>query len=55
VLLKPVATLYRETVPPLLRTGVSNFFGNLSDAWSAVNNLLQFKVQYAAESLMRFR
>jgi phospholipid-binding lipoprotein MlaA len=54
VLLKPTATLYRETVPPLLRTGVSNFFGNLSDAWSAVNNLLQFKVQYAAESLMRF-
>jgi phospholipid-binding lipoprotein MlaA len=54
VLLKPTATLYRETVPPLLRTGVSNFFGNLSDAWSTVNNLLQFKVQFAAESLMRF-
>ena len=37
VLLKPVATLYREKVPPLVRTGVSNFFGNLSDVWSAAN------------------
>ncbi|RYF34062.1 MAG: VacJ family lipoprotein, partial [Comamonadaceae bacterium] len=54
VLLKPTATLYREAVPPLLRTGVSNFFGNLGDAWSTINNLLQFKIQYAAESLMRF-
>jgi phospholipid-binding lipoprotein MlaA len=54
VLLKPTATFYRETVPPLMRTGVSNFFGNIGDAWSTVNNLLQFKVQFAAESLMRF-
>jgi phospholipid-binding lipoprotein MlaA len=27
--------VYREKVPPLVRTGVSNFFGNLGDAWSA--------------------
>ena len=26
-LLKPVATAYKEGVPPLVRTGVSNFFG----------------------------
>ena len=31
----------------------SNFFGNFADAWSAVNNLLQGKVQDAAEDLMR--
>jgi phospholipid-binding lipoprotein MlaA len=54
VLLRPTATFYRDTVPPLVRTGVSNFFGNIGDAWSTVNNLLQFKVQFAAESLMRF-
>ena len=54
VILKPGATLYREKVPPLVRTGVSNFFGNLTDAWSAVNSALQFKFQDAAENWMRF-
>ncbi len=54
VVLKPGATLYRENVPPLVRTGVSNFFGNLGDAWSAVNSALQLKVQDAAENAMRF-
>jgi phospholipid-binding lipoprotein MlaA len=54
VVLKPGATLYRENVPPLVRTGVSNFFGNLGDAWSAVNSALQLKVQNAAENWMRF-
>lgn len=52
--LKPVATAYREVTPELVRKGVGNFFANLQDAWSFVNNLLQFKGQAAAESLMRF-
>ena len=54
VLLRPTATLYREKVPPLMRTGVSNFFGNLSDAWSAINALLQFRLHDAEENLARF-
>lgn len=54
VVLKPSATWYREKVPALVRTGVSNFFGNLSDAWSAVNALLQFRLQEAEENLARF-
>lgn len=54
VLLRPVATLYRDKVPPLVRTGVSNFFGNLGDAWSAVNSLLQFRLQDFEENLARF-
>lgn len=54
VLLRPTATLYREKVPPLVRTGVSNFFSNLGDAWSAVNSLLQFRLKDAEESLARF-
>lgn len=54
MLLKPVATVYQRHVPALVRTGVSNVFGNLSDAWSAVNNLLQFKLQAAEESFARF-
>lgn len=53
ILLKPAATAYKEAIPPLIRTGVSNFFGNLSDAWSFVNSALQFKFQNAAENFMR--
>ena len=41
--LKPVATAYTEVVPQAVRRGVSNFFANFADAWSAVNNLLQGK------------
>jgi phospholipid-binding lipoprotein MlaA len=43
--LKPTATAYKNTMPGFVQTGVNNFFGNLSDAWSAVNNLLQGKGQ----------
>ncbi len=53
IVLKPVATVYRRHVPALVRTGVSNFFGNLSDGWSAVNSALQFKFANAAENFMR--
>jgi phospholipid-binding lipoprotein MlaA len=53
VALKPAATIYREVLPPLVRTGVSNFFGNLNDAWSFVNSLLQFRLQDAADNFAR--
>jgi phospholipid-binding lipoprotein MlaA len=51
---KPVASAYREVTPKLIRTGVTNFFGNIGDVWSAVNNALQAKPQQAFESLFRF-
>ncbi len=51
--LKPVAKAYQRAVPELVRTGVSNFFGNLSDAWSTVNFLLQGKVQSGVETFFR--
>lgn len=51
--LKPVATVYNTVVPRLVRTGVGNFFGNLGDAWSFVNNVLQFKGAAAADSFFR--
>ncbi|KAF3999725.1 MlaA family lipoprotein [Glaciimonas immobilis] len=41
VALKPVATAYRNYLPSFVQTGVNNFFGNLSDVWSAVNGYLQ--------------
>jgi len=54
IVLKPVATVYRNHVPPLVRTGVSNFFGNLGDIWSGVNSLLQLNLPNALENFMRF-
>lgn len=52
--LKPVATAYKQAVPAIVRTGVSNFFSNLGDLWSAANSLLQLKVANAAETFIRF-
>lgn len=52
--LKPVATVYRDMTPRLVRTGVGNFLGNLEDAWSSVNSLLQFKLRDAVDNFMRF-
>jgi len=52
--LKPVATAYRDVLPSPVRTGVTNFFANLQDAWSIVNNALQLKGEAASNSLVRF-
>ncbi|MEH3087347.1 MAG: VacJ family lipoprotein [Xylophilus ampelinus] len=52
--LRPVARAYVEVTPNPVRTGVSNFFRNLTEPWSAVNNLAQLKVKDAAESWIRF-
>ncbi len=52
--IKPVATAYRDVLPSPVRTGVNNFFNNLQDAWSAVNNALQLKGEAAGNSAVRF-
>lgn len=51
--LKPVATAYKEVTPELVRRGVGNFFDNIEDLWSFVNNVLQLKGEGAANSIMR--
>lgn len=53
-LLKPVATAYQQATPAPVRTGVSNFFANLGDAWSFVNNTLQLHAEGALASFFRF-
>lgn len=50
---KPVAQAYDTVLPPQLRTGISNFFGNIDDVFIAVNNLLQGKVTSAASDVGR--
>jgi phospholipid-binding lipoprotein MlaA len=52
--IKPVATAYRDALPSPVRTGVSNFFNNLQDLWSFVNNTLQLKAEGAGNSIVRF-
>lgn len=51
--LKPVATVYANVMPRLARRGIDNFFSNIADAWSAVNNVLQAKPTPAFEDVVR--
>ena len=52
--LQPVATGYTNITPRPVRTGVTNFFNNLGDLWSALNNALQLKGEGAYNSIVRF-
>lgn len=52
--LKPVATSYRKHVPEPLRMVATSFFGNLQDAWSAVNLFLQGRFADGVQESMRF-
>jgi phospholipid-binding lipoprotein MlaA len=54
VALKPAATAYQKVLPGFVQTGVNNFFGNLSDAWSSANNLMQGKGEEGTTDFMRF-
>ena len=51
--LKPAAKAYNAVIPSPIRTGIHNFFGNFSDAWSAVNQLLQGKPADAGTMTLR--
>lgn len=51
--LRPVAQGYVDVVPRLVRTGVSNVFGNISDMFSALNNALQGKSEPLGNDLGR--
>ena len=51
--LRPVAQGYVNVVPRLVRTGVSNVFGNISDMFSALNNALQGKPEPLGNDLGR--
>jgi phospholipid-binding lipoprotein MlaA len=51
--IKPVAEGYTRLVPQPIRRGVSNFFGNFSDGWSAINNFLQGEVSLGMRDVSR--
>ena len=52
-LLKPVVAGYRFVLPEFVRDGIYNFFSNYSDIYTALQNLLQGKPDYAFTDLMR--
>ena len=41
---KPAAEIYNSGTPEFFQLGISNIFGNLGDASSAANNILQLKI-----------
>ncbi|WP_374567234.1 VacJ family lipoprotein [Ideonella sp.] len=52
-LLKPVSQAYKNIVPEYVRTLIENVFGNVADAWSAVNHVLQGKFESSLQMGMR--
>lgn len=51
--LKPTAEAYREVTPSFVQTGIYNFFGNLGDVWTALNQFLQGRVADGVNDTMR--
>jgi phospholipid-binding lipoprotein MlaA len=51
--LKPVATVYKKVVPNVMQEGVGNFFGNIGDVSTALNNFLQARPVDGASDLGR--
>ena len=53
-LLKPAALTYRKVTPQFARTGVTNFFNNLEEIDTAINQVLQGEIKYAFNDAGRF-
>ncbi|MDT8989575.1 VacJ family lipoprotein [Curvibacter sp. APW13] len=51
--LKPVATGYQKVTPTVVQKGIGNFFGNLTDMWSVVNNALALRPRETGDSIGR--
>lgn len=53
VALKPAAKFYEDVLPSFVQTAIGNFFGNIGDIWTLVNDVLQGKVEQGGSDLMR--
>ena len=51
--MRPVAKGYKNVMPDIAEKGVNNFFNNLKDFITVINDLLQFKIQHAANDAGR--
>ena len=52
-IIKPLAEGYRAITPAPVDRSITNFFANLDDVTSAINNVLQFKLHRAASDVGR--
>ena len=53
-IMKPIATGYKTITPPPLRKGIYNFFSNLDEIPSVINDLLQLHPKIALKDAERF-
>ena len=53
-LLKPAALTYRKVTPQFARTGLTNFFNNLEEIDTTINQVLQGEIKYAFNDAGRF-
>lgn len=51
--IKPVAQAYQKVTPEPVNKSITNFFDNIADLTSAVNNLLQFKLSRTGSDVGR--
>ncbi|CAN5277543.1 VacJ family lipoprotein [soil metagenome] len=51
--LKPAAKLYESVLPSFVQSAVGNFFGNIGDVSTALNNFLQGRVTNGLTDVMR--
>jgi phospholipid-binding lipoprotein MlaA len=54
IIVKPIAVIYDGFTPKLVRTGLRNFFSNLDEMPSMVNNVMQGKFSAAGNNAARF-
>jgi phospholipid-binding lipoprotein MlaA len=50
---RPIAGAYKAVLPSPIRSGVSNFFSNLGDVVTVINDLLQFRFDKAMDDAGR--
>jgi len=53
VIIKPVSKGYKNITPKFVVKGVNNFFNNIRDVVTVINELLQGKIEYATNSTGR--
>ena len=54
IVVKPVTQVYRAVAPKPARDGVRNFFANVAEPFSFINNVLQGRVDRAMRNVGRF-
>jgi phospholipid-binding lipoprotein MlaA len=52
-IIKPAVQVYVDVTPPIVRQGVANFYANLDDVISVMNDFLQWKLDKAGNDMGR--